>query len=227
MSHSSLFDLKRIHLITDFDGTVTDRDTLEFLLDRYGSPEWVTIETQVEQDKISVDEAFQQQMALMRVSMEEALAAVCRGITIDKTFAGCAESIIHAGGQVSIVSAGFREIIETMLRDKIPDEVALYANSLEVNDRHWNVIPSSSPKIRGLCTHCKRYWVEQAKTAGDYVVYAGNGYTDRCPAEAAHRVYARDILWEHRTRMGLDTERLTDFAELWQDLIRVIMEGHA
>ena len=225
MSHSSLFDLTRIHLITDFDGTITDRDTLEFLLDRYGSPEWVTIENQVEQDKISVDEAFQQQMALLRVSMEDALAAVRKERNVDKTFGECAESIIHAGGRVSIVSAGFREIIDYMLRDKITDSVAVYANSLEVTDGRWKVIPSPSPKIRGLCTHCKRYWVEQAKAAGDFVVYAGNGYTDRCPAEAAQRVFARDVLWDHRTRMGLDTERLTDFADLWKDLVQISQGG--
>ncbi len=225
MSHSSLFDLTRIHLITDFDGTITDRDTLEFLLDRYGSPEWVAIENQVEQDKISVDEAFQQQMALMRVSMEEARATLDGGIMVDRTFKDCTEAIIHAGGRVSIVSAGFREIIEYMLRDKIPDGVAVHANSLEVTDGRWRVIPSPSPKIRGLCTHCKRYWVEQAKAAGDFVVYAGNGYTDRCPAEAAHRVYARDVLWDHRIRLGLDTERLTDFAELWQDLVHCSLGG--
>jgi 2-hydroxy-3-keto-5-methylthiopentenyl-1-phosphate phosphatase len=159
--------------------------------------------------------------------MEDALAEVRKGITVDTTFGECAGSVIRAGGRVSVVSAGFREIIDAMLKDKIPDEVAMYANGLEVNDGHWTVIPSPSPKIRGLCTHCKRYWVEQAKTAGDYVVYVGNGYTDRCPAEAAHRVYARDILWDHRTRMGLDTERLTDFGELWQDLVRVSTGGHA
>jgi 2-hydroxy-3-keto-5-methylthiopentenyl-1-phosphate phosphatase len=215
------FELHRVHIITDFDGTVTDRDTLATLLDRFGSPEWVSIEEQVERDQLTVDEAFQRQMALLNVSLEEALCTLDDVIEVDDGVGYCAEKAIEAGGRFTVVSAGFREIINHLLEGKIPDGVAIHANELEIQNGRWKVIPSPSPKIRGLCTHCKRYWVEKAREAGDVVVYVGDGFTDRCPAEAADHVYAKDSLLRYRRGVGLDVSPLRDFRSLWFDLVGV------
>ena len=221
---NSPFKHNNIHIISDFDGTITDRDTLETLLNRFGTPEWLEIEHRLENDLVTVDDAFQQQMALLNVSLDEALCQVENSIITDDTVGECAENVQAAGGRFTIVSAGFHEIIAHMLDGKIPQDVAIYANRIEVNDNHWTVIPSPTPKIRGLCTHCKRYWVEKARDAGDYVVYVGDGYTDRCPAEAAHRVYARGTLLDYRTREGLPTHPLQNFGALWQDLEQLIQK---
>ena len=46
------------------------------------------------------------------------------------------------------------------------------------------------------------------------MVYAGDGYSDRCAALAAERVFARDSLAEWLTEHGHSFEPLTDFREL-------------
>lgn len=216
--------LHRVHILTDFDGTITDHDTLETLLGRFGTPEWITIEKRLEQGLLTVDDAFQQQMTLLDVSLDKALETLDKTIRIDDTIGECARGVIEAGGKFTIISAGFREIIAHMLDGKIPEEVNIYANRIQINDNHWTVIPSPSPKLKGLCTHCKRYWVERAKQQGDYVVYVGDGFTDRCPAEAADRVYACRSLWDYRTKQGLPTFPFRDFKSIWQDLIKAVKD---
>ena len=216
--------LSRIHILTDFDGTITNHDTLERLLDRFGTPEWIAIEKRLEQGLLTVDDAFQQQMTLLDVSLDEALETLDKTIQVDTTIGECAQEVIAAGGKFTIISAGFHEIIAHMLDGKIPEEVNIYANRIQINDNHWTVIPSPSPKLKGLCTHCKRYWVEQAKQQGDYIIYVGDGFTDRCPAEAADRVYARKSLWEYRIQQGLPTSPFRDFRSIWQDLINTLKD---
>jgi 2-hydroxy-3-keto-5-methylthiopentenyl-1-phosphate phosphatase len=225
MNKTSPVNLNNIHIITDFDGTITNRDTLEALLNRFGTPEWITIEDRLEQNLLTVDDAFRQQMALMDASLDDALSLVVKTIQVDSTLIECARQVRAIGGRFSIISAGFHEIISVMLNGKMPEGVAVHANRLEVKNDHWIVIPSSTPKIKGLCTHCKRYWVEEAKAAGDFVVYVGDGYTDRCPAESADRVYARGSLLDHRLQQEQPTFEFRDFAELWRDLTDWIQKG--
>jgi 2-hydroxy-3-keto-5-methylthiopentenyl-1-phosphate phosphatase len=225
MDHISPVTLNNIHIITDFDGTITNRDTLEALLNRYGTPEWMAIEDRLEQNLLTVDDAFRQQMALMEVSLEDAISMIVKTIRVDGTVIECAKKVREAGGRFTIISAGFHEVISGMLDGKMPEGVSIHANRLEVKNNRWTVIPSSTPRIKGLCTHCKRHWVEDAKAGGDYIVYVGDGYTDRCPAEAADRVYARGSLLDYRLQQGLPSLEFRNFAELWRDLTEWIQKG--
>jgi 2-hydroxy-3-keto-5-methylthiopentenyl-1-phosphate phosphatase len=212
------YHLNHVYIITDFDGVITDCDTLEILLQRFGTPEWLKIEQRLEQGLLTVDEAFQQQMGLLKVSLEEALTTLNNEVKIDITIYKCAKELLANGGQFTIASAGFYGIISNLLNGAIPEGIAIHANQVEVKDSHWKVIPSPTPKLKGLCTHCKRYWVENAKKAGDFVIYVGDGFTDRCPAEAADRVYARGSLLTYRQKKGLPTYPFRDFEALLEDI---------
>jgi len=211
-------DLNHIHIITDFDGIITDHDTLETLLKQFGTPEWLHIERRLEQGLLTVDDAFRQQMGLLEVSLKDALEALDNEIQIDETVGECAKELLENGGQFTIASAGFTEIISHLLNGVIPKGVTVRANQVEIINNRWTVIPSPTPKIKGLCTHCKRYWVEKAKVAGDIVIYVGDGFTDRCPAEAADRVYARGSLLTYRQEKGLPTYPFQDFGTMWNDI---------
>ena len=212
------YNLNQVHIITDFDGIITDQDTLETLLRRFGSPEWLRIEHRLEQGLLTVDDAFQQQMGLLEVSLEEALNTLDDVIQIDTTVGECAKELLAGGGRFTIASAGFGEIISHLLKGILPEGVVIHANQVEIINNHWAVIPSPTPKLKGLCTHCKRYWVEKAKEAGDFVIYVGDGFTDRCPAEAADRVYARGSLLTYRKEQGLPTYPFQDFGTMWNDI---------
>jgi 2-hydroxy-3-keto-5-methylthiopentenyl-1-phosphate phosphatase len=48
----------------------------------------------------------------------------------------------------------------------------------------------------------------------DAFVYVGDGYSDRCVAEAATRVFARDGLAAYLSERGIAFEPFTDFTDL-------------
>ena len=50
--------------------------------------------------------------------------------------------------------------------------------------------------------------------AGELYVYVGDGYSDRCAALGAERIFARDGLAAHLDAVGVPYEPLTDFVEL-------------
>jgi 2-hydroxy-3-keto-5-methylthiopentenyl-1-phosphate phosphatase len=46
------------------------------------------------------------------------------------------------------------------------------------------------------------------------VVYVGDGYSDRCAAQAANRIFARDGLAAYLDEQGVAYERYDDFFDI-------------
>ena len=64
---------------------------------------------------------------------------------------------------------------------------------------------------------CKRATV-QALANGGRVVYVGDGYSDRCAAELADRVFARSGLASYLEERGVPYEPFDDFHDITRAL---------
>jgi 2-hydroxy-3-keto-5-methylthiopentenyl-1-phosphate phosphatase len=95
-----------------------------------------------------------------------------------------------------VVSGTFHELIEPVL-EREDVSVELLANRLDPRADGWRVLPRNEV----VCDWCGEPCKRAALPEGD-VVYVGDGYSDRCAARAASRVFARDglaaYLDEHR-----------------------------
>jgi 2-hydroxy-3-keto-5-methylthiopentenyl-1-phosphate phosphatase len=95
-----------------------------------------------------------------------------------------------------IVSSGFHELIEPVLaREGV--EVELLANRLDPRPDGWRVLW----RDEGVCEVCGEPCKRRVLPAG--AVYVGDGYSDRCAALAAARVYARDGLARYLDERGV------------------------
>ena len=61
-----------IQVFTDFDGTITEKDSLVFLLDEYVGSGWLEIERRVEDGSLPEMEGLRQEVALLTIPYEEA-----------------------------------------------------------------------------------------------------------------------------------------------------------
>jgi 2-hydroxy-3-keto-5-methylthiopentenyl-1-phosphate phosphatase len=107
-----------------------------------------------------------------------------------------------------VVSSGFHELIEPVLvREGV--EVELRANRLDPRPDGWR-IRWRDESVCPVCGEaCKR-----ASVANGPFVYAGDGYSDRCVALAAERVFARDGLAEYLDEQGVTYERFDDLRDV-------------
>ena len=88
-------------------------------------------------------------------------------------------------------------------------ELELRANRIEVQPDGWRVVwrdPEPCPVCGDLC---KRRSLPPAPFA-----YVGDGYSDRCAALAAERVFARDGLAEWLGSEGISFERFDDLCDV-------------
>ncbi len=190
----------RVQIFTDFDGTITKRDTLEAILDRFSGKEWRKIEDRVTAGKLPEKQALQAEFDFLSCSVDEVLKYIERTAEIDETFMSFADFCLDKGCKLTVLSGGIDIFIENIFSRYGLDHIEYFANSIEVNERkHWKVIPARSPKIKGNCNHCKTYHLRQKKSAGFKTVYIGDGNTDRCPALEADAVFAKGALAAYLT----------------------------
>jgi len=136
-------------------------------------------------------------------SVEKATAWVLEHVTLRPGFRELARR--H---RPAIVSSGFHELIEPVLRrEQIMLEVL--ANSIDPTPGGW-IVKWRDETVCDTCGEaCKR-----GVLAGEPYVYAGDGYSDRCAALAAERVFARDGLALWLDAEGVAFEPFDDFHDI-------------
>ena len=198
-----------MRLFLDWDGTITVRDSLVQVIERFGD---AALLRELE-PRVGVDLTLHEEIALeferVTAPLDEVVAWVVEQVEVRP---GLRELVgRHAP---LVVSAGFRELIEPVLaREGIVVEVR--ANTLDARPNGWRVRFRDEASCEACGEPCKRGALDD----GPYA-YAGDGYSDRCAARAAHRVFARDGLASYLDEQGLRYERFDDLRDITAALER-------
>ena len=118
-----------------------------------------------------------------------------------------------------ILSSSFVETIEPIIaRERVA--LRVLANSVEARPDGWRVRWRDDT----VCIHCNEACKRGGLPDDRPLVFVGDGYSDRCAALAADRVFARDGLARYLDERGVDYEPFSDFAAL-ADALRVPAQG--
>ena len=199
-----------MRLVLDWDGTVTERDTLDLVLERFGDAEiYERTEIDLDAGRMTLNDVIAEQFATVTVPLDDAIAYVLDHVRIRPGFAELARARCPL-----VVSSGFHEIIEPVLeREGVLDEVELRANRVDALPEGW-VVHFRVAEACDVCGEpCKR-----ADRPGGEVVYAGDGHSDYCAALAAKRVFATGSLARWLGGRGVSFTPLTDFDALASEL---------
>lgn len=208
-------------IVCDFDGTVTARDTNSELARRFAPDRYAAIEGKLARREVSVRETLAHEFEGLGVPLD-ALVEVALEVPVRPGFRVLVEQTRAAGGDVILLSSGFRQIIEPILeREGMAGLVQLLANDIEVGPDgariRWRELPMCD-----ICDeHCKRHEVAQLRTGllhdgrrFDQLVFVGDGFSDRCGADVADRIFARDSLATWLDAQGVAWEAWDDFHDI-------------
>ena len=194
-----------MRLVLDFDGTVTERDMLDMVLSEFGDPEiYERVESELGRS-LTLNEVIAAEFQTVTAPLDEVVPWLLANARVRPGFRELAER--H---RPLIVSSGFHELIEPILeREGALQLVELRANRVDPRPDGW-VVRFRQDATCGTCGEpCKR-----ADLPAGEIVYAGDGYSDRCAAIAADRVFARHSLAAYLDHRGTPYEPLTDFHAL-------------
>jgi 2-hydroxy-3-keto-5-methylthiopentenyl-1-phosphate phosphatase len=203
--------------MVDFDGTITQRDTLELLVDRFGDPQ---VRRTVEAElgvTLTLEEAIARQYGTLSESLEEVSAWLVGHSELRPGFHDLVGLAEQRAWPLWIVSSGLRELIEPLLAREGLSHLSLTSNSLAGDPPPW-VVAFKPDTLCLICGEaCKRRTVTQL-ASGSPMVYVGDGFSDGCGAEVADRVFARRRLATYLDERGLQFEPFEDFAQIVERL---------
>ncbi len=212
----SELDPARLHVFCDFDGTITRPDTLQFLTERFGGGAALYRESGhlLRDGKVSLRDAIARDIGSITVPFGQAADALVREVAIDPGFRPFARWCAGLGVPLTILSAGFSEIIDLLLVPAELPSIEVHANRFEPGTWHA-VFRDESP-----LGHDKSVAVAAAKRRGQRTVFIGDGFSDREPAAVADLVFARRgrSLIDYCQKQGIACEEFTTFVEVQQDL---------
>lgn len=216
-----------MRVFVDYDGTITDRDTFDLLVDVFaGRDAWTEFDRKLKAGAMTLRQALAAQAALLRCTLEEADEAVATMTRFDPSFAPFVERCERESTPVAILSCGLGPLIERALQRNGLAHVPLLANGAQPHHEGWRMefVDSSH------AGHDKAAAVKAAHESGEEVAYVGDGISDFEAALAADRRFARrgHSLEAHLSERGVPFVAFDSFADVERALFGIHQsEQHA
>ncbi|TVQ79912.1 MAG: hypothetical protein EA369_03960 [Bradymonadales bacterium] len=206
-------------VFSDFDGTISQQDSLKLLFQEALGSSWLSLEGQIESSEISEREAVKEAVKRMYWTWPETQSWLLENISIDPGFASFYETLTSEGVSFVILSGGFQNFIEALFEReglKIP---SIRANRLEWQGRKWKLLEVQGPRLCDRFSHCKCVSLMQLKSGRS--LYIGDGYTDFCPVEKMDFVLAKSKLKSYCEDQKIPYFGFSDFYDVeavWDSL---------
>jgi 2-hydroxy-3-keto-5-methylthiopentenyl-1-phosphate phosphatase len=203
----------RRSIVLDFDGTVTESDLLDRIALEFGDPAvYQEVEDGLHEGRLPLRDVIVREFRPVTAPLEEVVAWVLDEAKVRRGFAEFVREVQASGWRVRVVSSGFHELIEPVLEREGVD-VDLHANRVDARPDGWRVEWRYPDDCEVCGQSCKRSLLPPGQ-----VVYVGDGYSDRCAALAADRVFATSGLARYLSEQRKPFEPFSDFHALFEAL---------
>jgi 2,3-diketo-5-methylthio-1-phosphopentane phosphatase len=201
----------KCRVLLDFDGTVSETDTTDLLLERFADPAWHAIEEEWKAGRIGSRECMVRQIDLVRATPGE-MDAFIGTVRIDPWFPEFVRRFRRLGHNLIVVSDGLDRTIRTVL-DRAGLNLPYFANHLQWRggDRWRLTFPHAKGTCATLAGNCKCSFAEAEPRV--LTIMVGDGRSDFCVAERADLVLARGSLLTHARANDLPHYGFSSFEE--------------
>jgi 2,3-diketo-5-methylthio-1-phosphopentane phosphatase len=209
--------MTKLHIFSDFDGTITEKDTLIFLTTNLGGGAQLieAIGRLIRQGQLSLSEGIAAEMRSIRRPFAEAEALLRKKVRIDPGFVPFARWCEEKQIPLTVLSAGFQQLIDLFIQREEFPHLEILANTLKPNEEiGWQcVFRDSTPD-----GHDKAAPLRAAKKRGEHVIFIGDGLSDRGAADVADEVFAKHSLAEYCRERGINFHPYQTFDEVLKQL---------
>jgi 2,3-diketo-5-methylthio-1-phosphopentane phosphatase len=205
------------HIFSDFDGTITEKDTLIFLATNLGGgqPMVEAIGRLIREGKLSLRDGIAGEMRSIRKPFDEAVKLLRERVRIDPGFLPLARWCEENEIPLTILSAGFHQIIDLFIPSSEFPHLRILANTLRPNEESgWQCVFRDQTPFG----HDKAQALREARNNGEYVIFIGDGLSDRKAAESADEVFAKHSLAQYCRERGINCHEFRTFDEILEQL---------
>ena len=164
-------------ILCDFDGTIVDIDTAEFILEKFVEDNWQQFDVELEKGEITLEECMRKQYSMIKVPRARLLDVLEQATTIRANFDKLVEYCRTREIPLIIVSAGLDFCIEHFLKlGGWEGQVEVHSAKTHFTDKG---IELSFPKsIDEFSVDFKVDLIKFYRRQGKRVLYIGDGRSD-------------------------------------------------
>jgi 2-hydroxy-3-keto-5-methylthiopentenyl-1-phosphate phosphatase len=219
-------------LFLDFDGTVSSRDAVDLILERFADGRWLEVEEEWRAGRIGSRECLSRQMALVRAAPRD-LDALLASIELDAGLGALLDACARLDVPVHIISDGFDYCIRRILagaRDvrvgKLLRPVRVYSSHLaHAGEGRWRTEFHYFPKACAHgCATCKPAVMDLLNARTAATIFVGDGLSDAHAAHEADIVFAKKGLADFCRARGIWHTPFDDLAQVAARLEDVVSE---
>jgi len=210
---------RKIRLFVDFDGTVTNKDVGNSIIDKFLPPDLIKqgwhekILEEWKTGKISSEECLTLEFKNCIVTEEE-FNTELDTFTLTPGFIETVQYCRNHDIPIMILSDGLDYYIEYILAKYDISAVDYRSNHMYFYNGCLEIEFPYIDKGCGRCGNCKRWHIEKLRRDGDLVIYAGDGYSDRFAIRSADVVFARRDLADFCEKEDLKYIHYNNFNDL-------------
>jgi 2,3-diketo-5-methylthio-1-phosphopentane phosphatase len=219
---------RKVAILCDFDGTVAEDDVGNLLFEKFSDNGGTAGVVQAwERGEISSRECLEREAELAHVNRSELNRFILER-RLDPYFKDFHDFAKKRGMEVVIMSDGLDYYIESMLLRSGLGDINVYSNQLRIEG---NVLRIGFPHFNLLgcedCACCKTHHLYRYREEGYYIVYVGDGLSDRCPSTTADMVFAKGNLLDFCQKAGIDHIEFRNFRDVEREVLQrlVLAEG--
>jgi 2-hydroxy-3-keto-5-methylthiopentenyl-1-phosphate phosphatase len=206
-----------VEIYCDFDGTITTRDSFDFVLETLALAGWEEIEQKWERDEITSRDCMRLQTELIPRPWSNIETAL-KEVQFDPSFAPFAQWCLSSGVKLYVVSDGVDRIIKHLLEREGVQVDCVWSNRMV--EKATGQFTLEFPYAAGDCPLgiCKCALLERAGTEITRVVI-GDSKSDFCWSKVADLLFAKKKLLDYCRNEGLAHIEFDDFKTIQKALM--------
>ena len=208
----SLETVETLLIACDFDGTITERDTLHLIVSAYGTQGlWEEIQPRLNAGEVSLEQAIQEEFDSVRATPEQVRELVLREAGLRRGFPEFVRWARERDHRLIVFSSGFRSVIEAALEHWGITGLQVVSHEARFSAEGCRLVWSDRGDVCEVCgRRCKRHDLRR-QSRGERLVYIGDGISDRCSARMADVIFARAMLADDLERDAIPFIRFEEF----------------
>jgi len=206
--------------LSDFDGTITEKDVLVSIMEHFAPQEWKEIYKELLSGKIGIDEGIKRMFNLIpSIKKDEIIDWVLENAKIRDGFEEFLDYLNTKEIPFVILSGGLDFYISQILKPYLPKIHKIYANKALFDKEFIDVqfIYKCGDYCNKSCGVCKPYIIHR-DFKNFYRYYAGDGITDILASKHCHFIFATSNLKLYLRKENID---FVPF-ETFYDILRVL-----
>lgn len=221
--------MKKIAVLCDFDGTVAQDDVGNLLFGAFAKTDDAKDAVdQWSRGEISSRECLEREAASARCCPNE-LREFLSARRLDPYFKDFHDFARQRGIEVVVLSDGLDYYIEHILIRNGLGGIEFFANQLRIDGDTLRVeFPWHNMLECTECGCCKTHHLLRYREEGYFIVYVGNGLSDRCPCESADLVLAKGELLEYCRAKNIGAVEFRNFRDVEREVLkRLVLDGES